>query len=131
NLREAVSWNRGAHALRFGGELLFVRTGVRDVSSLLGNFDLSGRFTGGNGRWENALADLLLGFPSRYQQDSNTVFNLYQNMYFFFIQDDWKITRKLTVNLGLRYEFATPTRDKDMKWANFDPATRQFIAAKS
>lgn len=130
NVREAVSWTRGSHALRFGGELLFVRTGVRDVSSLLGNFDFSGRFTGGNALWENALADLLLGFPSRYQQDSNTTFNLYQNMYFFFLQDDWKVNRKLTLNLGLRYEFATPTRERDLQWANFDPATQQFMPAK-
>ena len=78
NFRQSLSWNRGAHSLRFGGELLFVETGIRDVSSLLGNFDFSGRFTGVNARWENALADLLLGFPTRYQQDSDTTFNIYQ-----------------------------------------------------
>jgi hypothetical protein len=130
NFREAVSWNRGAHALRLGGELLFARTGVRDIGSLLGNFDFSGRFTGVNGRWENALADLLLGFPTRYQQDSDTVFNLYQDMYFLFVQDDWKVTRTLTLNLGLRYEFATPTRERDLQWANFDPQSRQYVQAQ-
>lgn len=130
NFRESLSWIRGAHTLKFGGELLFVKTGVLDVGSLLGNFDFSGRFTGFNARWENALADLLLGFPSRYQQDSKTVFNLYQHLYFGYVQDDWKITRRLTLNLGLRYEFATPTRERDLQWANFDPVTRQFISAK-
>jgi hypothetical protein len=130
NVREAVSRIRGAHTLKFGGELLFVKTGVRDVSSLLGNFDFSGRFTGGNGRWENGLADLLLGFPTRYQQDSDTTFNLYQNMYFVYLQDDWKISRKLTLNLGLRYEFATPTRERDLLWANYDPSSRQYVSAK-
>jgi hypothetical protein len=131
NLRESFGWNQGAHALKFGGELLFVETGIRDVSSLLGNFDFSGRFTGVNNRWENALADLLLGFPSRYQQDSNTTFDIYQHMYFVFVQDDWKLTRKLTLNLGVRYEFATPTRERDFHWANFDAAKGQFITAKS
>src|SRR5258708_5508708 len=131
NLRESVSWTRGAHALRFGGELLNVETGIRDISSLLGQFNFTGRFTGVNGRWENALADMLLGFPTRYQQDSNTTFNIYQRMYFAFVQDDWKITRKLTINLGLRYEFATPPRERDFKWANFDPSAGKFIAAKS
>jgi hypothetical protein len=129
NLRDSVSWNRGSHALKFGGELLLVETGIRDVSSLLGNFDFTGRFTGFNNRWENALGDLLLGFPSRYQQDSNTVFNIYQRMHFLFVQDDWKVTRNLTLNLGLRYEYATPTRERDLKWANFDPAARQFVLA--
>lgn len=131
NVRESLSWNRGAHALKFGGELLNVETGIRDVSSLLGQFDFTGRFTGGNGRWENSLADLLLGFPSRYQQDSNTTFDIYQHMYFVFVQDDWKVTRRLTLNLGLRYEFATPPRERDFKWANFDAATGKFISAKS
>jgi hypothetical protein len=131
NLRQSVGWNRGAHSLRLGGELLFVDTGVRDVSSLLGNFDFSGRFTGVNARWENAIADLLLGFPSRYQQDSDTTFNLYQHMYFLFIQDDWKVNRRLTLNLGLRYEFATPTRERDLLWANLDQGTRAYVSAKS
>ncbi len=131
NLRQSFSWNLGAHAVKFGGELLFVETGVRDIGSLLGNFDFTGRFTGFNNRWENALADLLLGFPSRYQQDSNTTFDLYQHMYFGFLQDDWKITRKLTLNLGLRYEFATPPRERNNKWANFDLAKGQFVTAKS
>jgi hypothetical protein len=131
NVRESLLWTHGAHSVKLGGELLFVETGIRDVSSLLGNFDFSGRFTGVNGRWENALADMLLGFPSRYQQDSNTTFNIYQRMYFGFVQDDYKITRHLTLNLGLRYEFATPTRERDYQWANFDAAAGVFVSAKS
>ena len=130
NIRQSLSASRGAHSLKFGGELLNVETGIRDISSLLGNFNFTGRFTGVNGRWENALADLLLGFPTRYQQDSDTTFNIYQHMYFAFVQDDWKVTRKLTLNLGIRYEFATPPRERDLKWANFDPSTGTFISAK-
>ena len=130
NIRQSLSSSHGAHSLKFGGELLHVETGIRDISSLLGNFNFTGRFTGVNGRWENALADLLLGFPTRYQQDSNTTFNIYQRMYFGFVQDDWKITRKLTLNLGMRYEFATPPRERDLKWANFDSSTGKFISAK-
>ena len=130
NVRESVAWHHGSHAFKFGAEVLNLDTGIRDVSSLLGQFDFSGRFTGSNGRWENALADLLLGFPSRYQQDSNTTFDIYQHMYFFFVQDDWKVSRKLTLNIGLRYEFATPPRERDFKWANFDSATGKFVTAK-
>jgi hypothetical protein len=131
NVRESFAWNRGAHALKIGGELLNVETGIRDVSSLLGQFNFTGRFTGVNGIWANSVADLLLGFPSQYQQDSNTVFNIFQRMYFGFLQDDWKVSRKLTLNLGLRYEFATPPRERDFKWANFDSASRKFITARS
>ena len=129
NVRESFAWNQGAHSLKFGAELLNVETGIRDVSSLLGQFNFTGRFTGVNGNWANSVADMLLGFPSQYQQDSNTVFNIYQHMYFGFLQDDWKVSQKLTLNLGLRYEFATPPRERDLKWANFDSAAGKFITA--
>jgi outer membrane receptor protein involved in Fe transport len=131
NIRESFAWNQGAHALKFGAELLNVETGIRDVSSLLGQFNFTGRFTGVNGNWANSVAEMLLGFPSQYQQDSNTVFNIYQHMYFGFLQDDWKVSQKLTLNLGLRYEFATPPRERDFKWANFDSASGKFITATS
>jgi hypothetical protein len=131
NIRESFAWNHGAHALKFGAELLNVETGIRDVSSLLGQFNFTGRFTGVNGTWPNSVADMLLGFPSQYQQDSNTVFNIYQHMYFGFLQDDWKVNQKLTLNLGLRYEFATPPRERDFKWANFDSASGKFMTAAS
>ncbi len=131
NVRESVAWNHGSHSFKFGGEILNVETSIRDIGSLIGQFDFNGRFTGGNGIWANAVAELLLGFPNRYQQDSNTVFDVYQHMYFAFIQDDWRVNRKLTVNLGLRYEFATPPRERTFQWANFNSATGQFITAKS
>jgi hypothetical protein len=130
NLRQSVSWTRGAHGIKFGGEFLRVSTAVRDVGSLLGAFTYSGRFTGVNNRWENALADMLLGFPSAYAQDSDTTFHLFQNMYFGYLQDDWKVSSKLTVNLGLRYEYATPPRDANNFAANFDAATKTFVNAK-
>ncbi|MBI3694404.1 MAG: TonB-dependent receptor [Acidobacteria bacterium] len=130
DVRHSVSWSRSSHALKLGGEFLHVQTGIRDVSSLLGNFDYSGRFTGQNGQYQGGLADLLLGFPSRYQQDSNTVFNQWQKMYFLFAQDDWKVNSKLSLNLGLRYEYATPPRERDNQWANYDAAQGKFISAK-
>jgi hypothetical protein len=131
NVRESFAWNRGAHAFKFGGELLNVETSIQDIGSLIGQFDFNGRFTGGNGLYPNAVAELLLGFPNRYQQDSNTQFDVYQHMYFAFAQDDWRITRNLTLNLGLRYEFATPPREMTFKWANFDLAAGKFISASS
>ena len=80
--------------------------------------------------FQGGVADLLLGLPSRYQQDSNTVFNLFQKIYSLYAQDDWKISTRLTLNYGLRYEFSTPPRERDFQWANFDPSTRAYILAK-
>jgi hypothetical protein len=131
DFRETLTKVRGAHAFKFGGEYLHVQTGIRDVSALLGSFTYSGRFTGQNGQYQGGLADLLLGFPTRYQQDSNTVFNQWQNMTFFYVQDDWKLTQRLTLNVGVRYEFATPPRERDDQMANYDSATHSYILAKS
>ena len=129
--RGTVSWTKGNHSLKFGAELLHLSTGIHDVSALPGRFNLSGRFTGGNGVYQNAFADLLLGLPTRYQQDSNTIFNIWQKIFAVYAQDDWKITSKLTLNLGVRYEFAIPPRERNNQWANFDPATQQFVLAKN
>jgi len=128
--RGSVAWNNGNHAFKFGAEMLHLQTGIRDVSSLLGQFTLTGRFTGGNGVYQNAMADLLLGFPTRYQQDSNTVFNIWQKIFAFYAQDDWKVTSKFTLNIGLRYEFATPPRERHNQWANFIPSLQQYVTAK-
>ena len=121
---------RGTHTWKFGAEALRLSTGIRDVSALLGSFTFSGRFSAQNGNYQGAVADLLLGFPTRYQQDSNTVFHQFQNLYFAYAQDDWKATRSLSLSVGLRYEFATPPREADNQWANFDPAARQLYYSR-
>ena len=52
-------------------------------------------------------------------------------MHFFYLQTDWKLTRNLTLNLGTRYEFATPQYEAQNRLSNFDPATRTIVPAKN
>ena len=78
------------------------------------------------------MADLLLG--SVYQFDANTqaVVEQLQKAYAGFVQDDWKITRNLTVNLGLRYEYTTPYYGaRPNVNINFDFKTGQLVTAKN
>jgi hypothetical protein len=124
NPRATISWNRGAHFIKFGGEFLHVETRINDLNATIGRMNFENRFS------NRAVGDLLLGLPSQLALTSYTVMDQGQNMQFYFIQDDYRITSKLTLNMGLRYEYATPPVEKDNQFANFDPATGKEFFAK-
>ena len=124
NPRVTFSWNRGAHFVKFGGEFLHVQTRINDLNATIGRLNFENRFT------NRAVGDLLLGLPSQIGLTSYTVMDQGQDMQFYFVQDDYKLTSSLTVNVGVRYEYATPPREKDNSFANFDPVAGQMIFAK-
>ncbi len=115
---DAMSFTWGAHQLKFGVD---VRAPMRniflDVPGLRGTLNFDGQRTG------NGLADFLLGYPSGAQLSNLAVIDQRLWMYSNFIQDDWKATPKLTINLGLRYDFATSPYEGADRIANFDPTT--------
>ena len=115
--RATFSLTRGRHFFRFGGEFLKVQTKINDLNATIGRINFDNRFSG------RAVGDLLLGLPTELALTSFTVMDQGQNMYFYFLQDDFKLSSKLTLNLGVRYEYATPPRERDNQFANFDPAT--------
>jgi hypothetical protein len=124
NPRASFSWNRGAHFIKFGGEFLKVQTKINDLNATIGRLTFDNRFT------NRAVGDLLLGLATRLDLTSFTVMDQGQRMQFYFFQDDYKVTSKLTLNVGLRYEYATPPVEKENRFANFDPVTGKDIFAK-
>ena len=124
NPRATFSWTRGAHFVKFGGEFLHVQTQINDLNATIGRMNFENRFT------NLAVGDLLLGLPSQLALTSYTVMDQGQHMQFYFVQDDYRISPKLTANVGLRYEYATPPVEKDNNFANFDPASGTMIFAK-
>ena len=76
------------------------------------------------------LADFMFGARSAYSIITPFIANLRQRMHFGYLQDDIKVGPKLTLNLGLRYEYATPQYEKDNFLTNYDPATNTLIQAK-
>ena len=121
NPRVTFTLSRQSHLIKFGGEFLHVQTKINDLNATIGRTNFENRFT------NRAVGDLLLGLSSQLALTSYTVMDQGQDMQFYFIQDDYRITQKLTLNLGLRYEFASPPRERDNQLANFDPATGQMI----
>ena len=71
------------------------------------------------------LAALLLGAPASASIDQNTAVAILNKYYGFFVQDDWRLTPRLTLNLGLRYEYETPRTER------YDRTTRGFDRAAS
>ncbi len=124
NPRATFSLNRGAHFIKFGGEFLHVQTRINDLNATVGRMNFENRFT------NRAVGDLLLGLPSQLALTSFTVMDQGQDMQFYFVQDDYRVTPALTVNAGIRYEYATPPREKDNQFANFDPATGTMVFAE-
>ena len=119
-----LTWLRGRHQWKFGADVMFpMRNEYFDVAPTRGNLIFSGQFTG------NAFGDFLLGYAQRAQLTN--VFFVNQRLWStsFYVQDDWKATDKLTVNLGVRYDFMTPSLERDNRIANFDPSTGTLVFA--
>ncbi len=132
NPKVNYTWTVQSHSLKTGYEFQRVNTQVQDVNPLYGRDTYNGQFTRPAGVAANNLynlADFMLGLRAQYALSNVLVADLRRNMHFAYVQDDWRIARNLTLNLGLRYEYATPMWERDNVLSNFDPATNSMILA--
>lgn len=125
---DTLAWTRGHHTMKFGATaFLPMRNIFQDEPGTRGDLTFTGVFTGGL-----SYADGLLG-ATEYTQLTN-VFFVDQRLWMAsgFAEDDWKVTPRLTLNLGLRYDFATPATEAKNRMANFNPAgSGSLVFAKS
>ncbi|MBS1823442.1 MAG: TonB-dependent receptor [Acidobacteria bacterium] len=150
NPKANFTWIKNKHSLKFGYEYQAVNTEVNDFNPSYGQDNYSGLYAS-NGDIASSnrtsidpsstyaaqlqaarnLADFMFGNRSAYSLTTYAIVHLQQRYNFMYVQDDFKVSPKLTVNAGLRYEIVTPQYERDNKLANFDPNTKSLIQAQS
>ncbi len=116
-IADNVSWIRGRHAFKFGFKIDENRFRNGERINTNGRANFSGLFSTGNssigtgGNRNNWVADLLLGLPNSHSLTTPQLAHLQNRPWAAYFQDDWKVTPRVTVNLGLRYEYHQPFRE--------------------
>ena len=118
---DAVSWNHGAHSLKFGASVL-----LREVDFFQGN-DAKGFFSyqgSGSDYTGFDTSEMLVGFVNTYYiSNVSSYFDTHTYEQGYFVQDDWKVTHRLSLNLGLRYDLYNFPWEEHNRQSNFNLAT--------
>jgi hypothetical protein len=123
-IRDDVSWTKGAHQLKMGGSWSLYKKKQQLFGTTQGAFSFSGDSGGQqNGFTGNSFADFLLGTASSYNelalQDVRTWPNVSWGAY---VQDDWRVNNRLTLNLGLRWDGIPHAYEINNLMGNFYPS---------
>jgi len=119
-IRDDISLTKGAHQLKFGGSWALYKK-VQDLfGQTQGGFTFNGQYTGNN------VADMLLGEASGYQELAVQDHGLWNNVsWAAYVQDNWRVNKRLTVNLGLRWDGVPHTYEANNRMGNFYPSLYQ------
>ncbi len=109
-----LTWTKGRHTLKFGVQAYWLQTNFLSSQRSSGIFNFNGQYT------KSPLADFLLGYASSASLSNYSYLALRDPYTHFFVQDDWKVSRRLTLNIGLRYELSPPAVQKNDTISNFD-----------
>ncbi len=147
NPKVNFTWVKGRHSLKFGYEYEHIWMAVNDNNPLYGSFSYAGGYSlcpsttvGGvkvpvnpactsvnAAVTDNYWADFLFGTTNNYSLANLFVVHLRQTMHNIYAQDDWKILPKLTLNLGLRWEYGSPYSEQHNLLSNFDPVSQTVL----
>ncbi len=127
-LGDNLSWNTGNHSFKFGGDFQRFQSNGAIVGNGRGSYTFNAQSTAPTTTY--SIADLLLGLPtSTARSPLNPRYYDRTGIWAVFMQDDWKLTPALTLNIGLRYEYNIPAFDKYNVLSNFNPSTGQINIA--
>jgi len=131
-----TTWTKGRHSIKFGTNLMWLQVYLNNLRQAQGQFAFNGSFTRNSSNLQggNPFADFLLGFPSQTTFSSTIYMNARTNWVNLYLNDEWRATTKLTLNLGLRYELRRPwveTRNFNTVFdVDTDLANPRWIVAK-
>ncbi|MCI0624829.1 MAG: TonB-dependent receptor, partial [Acidobacteria bacterium] len=126
NLNEQVAWIKGRHSVKFGFQYLRAEYNRFDCLFCAGEVSFSPAATGNpgvSGRTGSNYAGFMLGLASGgfFNYGVND-FGFHFPYYAWYVQDDFKITNKLTLNVGLRYDLSFPREERELRNSNFNPS---------
>src|SRR5215813_8968188 len=126
-----LTWIKAKHVVKWGFDYARYQFNQPYYNNSRGTMTANGVWTGaGTAVNGNSIGDLLLGLLNTSSNTTQTARNyMRERGWGFFFNDDFKISRSLTLNLGLRYELESPAYDKYDRMSNFVPALRKIIVA--
>jgi hypothetical protein len=120
-IRDTFSYTRGKHSFKFGGEVSLDKDIQQALLNNYGVFTFNGVVT------NNALADFETGLPSSLSQDAPS-FGFTNTWYTaLFVQDDYRVHPRLTLNLGVRWDVQTPPTDPQNKESTYVPGRQSTV----
>lgn len=115
-IRDDLSWTKGAHQLKFGFGWAIYKKVQNAFANTEGNFNFNGQFTGFD------FADYLLGYSNSYSEDGAQINGHWNNVSpDAYVQDNWRVNNRLTLNLGLRWDGIPHTYEASHLSSNFYP----------
>jgi hypothetical protein len=121
---DSISLIRGRHTLKFGADYIHSQLNYLQSNNVRGTYNYSGAFTSADGSGVGSgdpFADFLLGYPQQTIKTSGSgQAYLRQNDYAGYVQDEWRVNARLTLNLGMRYEYASPYTEARHNLLNLD-----------
>ncbi len=124
-----LTWIRGNHSFKTGLDF-FLAMNWNEQCLCSGFFGFSGQYVSAGRAAPNgdAFAQFLLGHPNQMDREQLISKSYYYGKaYGLYFQDDWRVTSRLTFNLGVRYDYAGPVLEKNNRIATFDNVTKEVL----
>lgn len=124
---DTISWIRGRHNFKFGGGLSAYQNNTVYDYYVNGEFDFYSYSYGQGPATGNVLADFLLGAPSQLFQYPAAPSNIRSKAFAGFFQDEWRILKNFSLNLGIRYEYNQPKLDTQGRSFSIIPGLQSTV----